>query len=101
MAAVLPAGEKAGGAVHRLDNRGLACALGLVKVKQVLAQIPLGDTVEVRTRDKFAPYEVPAWVEREGLELAHERRAGFWIFSTYEFAIRKNKEVSAPKLRLG
>jgi TusA-related sulfurtransferase len=83
--------------VHQLDNRGTSCALGLLKVRQVLSEVPLGDVVEVQTRDKFAQYEVPAWVERAGLELTFQKRSGFWLFCTYNFGIRKTKAVTAPK----
>ncbi len=96
--AVATAREHASGAsVYRLDNRGSSCALGLLRVKQRLAELPMGAVLEVVTRDRFAPYEVPAWVEREGLELAALARSGFWLFSTTTFRIRKTVEVRAPR----
>lgn len=85
------------GALHRLDNRSTPCSLGLLRVKQRLAEIPLGDVLEVTTRDRFAPYEVPAWVEREGLALDSLTKRGFWLFSTTTFRIRKTVEVKPPK----
>lgn len=86
--------------VHLLDNRNVACSLGLVRVRQKLSEVALGDMLEVRTRDRFAPYEVPAWVERVGLEMAFQRRIGFWLFATYVFGIRKVAAVEPPRVRL-
>jgi TusA-related sulfurtransferase len=86
--------------VHLLDNSNVNCSLGLVRVRQKLSELPLGDMLEVRTRDRFAPYEVPAWVERAGLEMASQRTKGFWLFATYVFCIRKVTAVEAPRVRL-
>lgn len=85
--------------LHKLDNRRTSCSLGLLRVKEKLAGIPLGDILEVTTRDRFAPYEVPAWVEREGLELAYRQSQGFWLFASHRFGIRKTAEVRAPRVR--
>ncbi len=87
----------AGGALHRLDNRGTSCAIGLVRIHERLAEMPLGDILEVVTRDRFAPYEVPVWVERHGLELAAQERRGFWLFASTTFRIRKTAEVPPPR----
>jgi len=86
--------------VHKLDNRATPCSLGLLRVKERLSEIPLGDSLEVVTRDRFAPYEVPAWVERQGLELASLTRSGFWLFASTVFVIRKTVAVKAPRRRL-
>lgn len=86
--------------VHLLDNRNVSCSLGLVRVRQKLAEVPMGDLLEVRTRDRYAPYEVPAWVERVGLEMTFQKRKGFWLFATYVFCIRKVTAVEAPRVRL-
>lgn len=85
--------------VARLDNRSTPCALGLLKVRERLAELPLGATLEVVTRDRFAPFEVPAWVERAGLELTSLERRGFWLFSSTVFRIRKTAPVTAPVRR--
>ncbi len=96
---VTPVGSKGGatgGVLERLDNRATPCALGLLKVQERLATMPLGATLEVVTRDRFAPYEVPAWVERAGLELTALERRGFWVFGSTLFRIKKTAEVRAP-----
>lgn len=85
--------------VHRLDNRGTNCALGLLRVKQRMSELPLGDVLEVVTRDRFSPYEVPAWSEREGLEVEYSKKSGAWLFTTFVFGIRKTAVVAAPKVR--
>lgn len=87
------------GSRHRLDNRGTPCSLGLIRVRQKLAGLSIGDDLEVVTRDRFAPYEVPLWVEKQGLELTSLRTAGFWIFSTTTFLIKKTVDVSAPRVK--
>lgn len=87
------------GAHHRLDNRGKPCSLGLVRVRQRLAELEIGDDLEVLTRDRFAPFEVPLWVEKHGLELTSIHTAGLWIFATTTFLIKKTVEVSAPRVR--
>ncbi|HZW28649.1 MAG TPA: sulfurtransferase TusA family protein [Trueperaceae bacterium] len=87
----------AGGALHRLDNRGTSCAIGLIRIQERLAAMPLGDTLEVVTRDRFAPYEVPIWVERHGLELTSQERRGFWLLASTTFRIRKTAEVPPPR----
>ncbi len=87
--------------VHRLDNRGTNCALGLLRVKQRMSELPLGALLEVVTRDRFASYEVPAWVEREGLDLEYSGRKGAWLFKSFVFGIRKTSLVSPPKVRSG
>jgi len=88
------------GTVHKLDNRATPCSLGLLRVMERLSEIPLGDSLEVVTRDRFAPYEVPAWVERQGLELESLTRSGFWLFASTVFVIRKTVAVRAPSRRL-
>lgn len=89
-----------GGMFQRLDNRSTPCSLGLLRVKERLAGMPLGATLEVVTRDKFAPYEVPVWVEREGLELTSIRHSGFWLFGSTIFRIRKTVAVRAPRRKI-
>ncbi|MBW7917211.1 MAG: sulfurtransferase TusA family protein [Trueperaceae bacterium] len=95
------AAPAAGGAVERLDNRATPCALGLLRVQERLAAMPVGATLEVVTRDRFAPYEVPAWVERAGLELTALEKRGFWLFGSTMFRIRKTTEVRAPRRAAG
>jgi len=85
--------------VHRLDNRGTPCSLGLLRVRKVLAELAIGDDLEVVTRDRFAPYEVPLWVEKNGLQLDSFKRSGFWIFSSTTFRIKKTVEVAAPRVK--
>lgn len=83
---------------HQLDNRGTPCSIGLLRVRETLAEMPLGDVLEVRTRDKFAPYEVPAWVERAGLEMLFVKRSGWGPFTVHTFGIKKNVDVAAPSV---
>lgn len=86
-----------GSSLHRIDNRRTPCALGLLHVQRVMAEVPIGDVVEVTTRDRYAVHEVPAWVDRHDLELVSQRRSGWWLFSTSTFTIRKTAAVAAPR----
>lgn len=87
-------GNGAVGRVERLDNRSTPCALGLLRVRDRIAELPLGTTLEVVTRDRFARFEVPMWVERAGLELVSLEQRGFWLFASTVFRIRKTSELS-------
>lgn len=86
---------------HKLDNRRAPCAAGLIRAKGVMAELPLGGILELTTRDRFAPFEVPAWVDKEGFDLLAVRRRGWWLFSTFTFEILKTREVTPPQHRGG
>lgn len=75
--------------LHHLDNRGTSCALGLARVRQRMEQIALGDMLEVTSRDRFAPFEIPAWAERAGHELIGRRQVGRWWFAAHVITLRK------------
>ena len=87
-----------GARLHRLDNRGSPCSLGLIRARHVLAKLRIGDLLEVVTRDRFAPYEVPLWVEKHGLRLHSLTRRGFWVFASTTFTIEKTVEVTPPRV---
>lgn len=80
--------------LHRLDNRQASCALGLARVRQRMDQIAIGDLLEVTSRDRYAPFEIPAWAERAGHELVERRRSGRWWFVTHVVTIRKREAVT-------
>jgi len=81
--------------LHRLDNRGTSCALGLARVRQSMDRLAIGDVLEVTSRDRFAPYEIPTWAERAGHELVDRRRRGWGWFATHVITIRKGCERGA------
>jgi len=89
------------GRLYRLDNRGSPCSLGLVRTRERLSELKLGDSLEVLTRDRYAPFEVPIWVERNGLELTSLTRRGLWLLATTTFVIKKTVEVRPPRVRTG
>lgn len=52
-----------------LDLRGLACSLVLMKTKQTLDGMEVGQVLEVITTDACTEFDIPAWVARTGKEL--------------------------------
>ena len=61
-----------------LDNRGTPCAVGLIRAARAIRSLQTGDVLEIWTRDRVAPVEIPVWVERDGHHLVHQGRASRW-----------------------
>lgn len=74
---------------HLLDNRGVPCALGLIRLRQTMETMVDGQVVVVLSRDRFAPIEIPLWAERVGHTLLATDRAGAWPRRTHWFRLRK------------
>lgn len=72
MAARAP-GEDPAGAVT-VDNRGLLCAQGTLRLMRALAPLPPGQLVRVLSTDPAAEHDYPAWCAATGhVFLRHER----------------------------
>lgn len=61
-----------------LDNRRSPCAVGLIRAAKRMAALAPGSRLEIWSRDRFAPIEIPLWVERDGYRLLSSTRAGVW-----------------------
>lgn len=70
-----------------LDNRRIPCAIGLIRVADVIAEVPDGGALEVHTRDRFAPVEIPLWATRAGHLTQDAQRAGTWPFRYWVITI--------------
>ena len=70
-----------------LDNRRIPCAVGLIRANDVSARMPLGCTMEILTRDRFAPIEIPLWARRSGHSEPVEHWAGSWPFRYRVFSL--------------
>lgn len=71
-----PAGTGAGGAdaeAVTVDNRGMLCAQGILRLMRVLLPLPPGQLVRVLSTDPAAEADYPAWCRNTGhVFLRHE-----------------------------
>lgn len=84
-----PRGPASGRSMVVLDNRRVPCATGLIRARRRMAGLAAGDVLEVHSRDRFAPFELPLWAERDGHEVLTVHRDGRWLRRTFRIAIRK------------
>jgi len=71
------AGGPAAEAVVTVDNRGMLCAQGIVRLMRALASLPPGALVRVLSTDPAAEHDYPAWCANTGhVFLRHERQDG-------------------------
>lgn len=84
-----PKVSAAGRSTVVLDNRRVPCATGLIRARRRMAELVTGDVLEVHSRDRFAPFELPLWAERDGHEVLSVHRDGRWPRRTFRIAIRK------------
>ncbi len=73
-----------------LDNRSVRCAIGIIKVARLLHGSPAGTLVEVWSRDRFAPYEIPIRVTNDGHTVLEQEQVGSWPRKYWRFLIRRN-----------
>lgn len=83
-----PAAELVAGTTV-LDNRRTPCAVGLIRAARVIRALPPGALLEIWTRDRVAPVEIPVWVERDGHEVLRQERQGSWPGRYWVFEVRR------------
>jgi TusA-related sulfurtransferase len=71
-----------------LDNRSTPCAVGLIRAASAVRTLQVGDVLEIWTRDRVAPVEIPVWVERDGHQIVRQERVGRWPRGHYVFQVR-------------
>lgn len=72
-----------------LDNRRAPCAVGLIRAAHRIDELDPGTVLEIWSRDRFAPVEIPLWAEREGHLLLGRGTAGWWPRRHYRFAVQR------------
>ena len=75
-----------------LDNRTTPCAVGLIRAAERMTAMPPGSTLEIWSRDHFAPMEIPLWADRDGYEVLARARSGRWPRRFHTFLIRRPAE---------
>ena len=49
-----------------VDNRGMLCAQGILRLMRVLLRLPSGSVVKVLSTDRVAEQDYPAWCRNTG-----------------------------------
>ncbi|WP_308789424.1 sulfurtransferase TusA family protein [Thermus composti] len=75
--------------LHRLDNRGTPCALGLIRASEAMEALPRGAVLEIFSKDVYAPYEVPTWAGKYGYRILKHERRGVFPFRYHRFLVEK------------
>ncbi len=70
-----------------LDARGLLCPMPVVKVSQVIKEVPEGGILEVLATDPGSLSDIPAWAKSQGHEIIDIKREQDFI----RFLIRRVK----------
>ncbi|MCU0845507.1 MAG: sulfurtransferase TusA family protein [Spirochaetota bacterium] len=67
----------------KMDLKGLACPLPVVKVSQQVKKMKVGEVLEAETTDPGAHADFPAWAKSSGNEIVktvkEEKSAKFYI----------------------
>jgi tRNA 2-thiouridine synthesizing protein A len=70
---------------HRVDARGLACPMPIVKTAQAVATLASGELLEVLATDPGSTKDFVAWARTTGHELVEQSVDG----GTYRFVVRR------------
>jgi tRNA 2-thiouridine synthesizing protein A len=70
---------------HRVDARGLACPMPIVKTAQAIASLASGELLEVLATDPGSTKDFVAWARTTGHELVEQGVDG----GTYRFVVRR------------
>ena len=69
---------------HTLDCRRLLCPMPVIRVQDLVATLPVGDTVEAVCTDPGAMQDIPAWCRINGHEVVSRSENG----DTYVVVVR-------------
>jgi len=70
---------------YEMFEIGVECAAVLVKLNELLAQVPIGDVVHLVTDDPTSPIEMVRWSDETGQPVIDDRREG----NLFHFLVRK------------
>lgn len=76
------------GNITLLDNRSTPCAVGLIRAARLMKTLAPGDVLEIWSRDRFAPMEVPLWARTDGHTVEVQDQVGKWPNRHWLFRIR-------------
>ncbi|MCO5293300.1 MAG: hypothetical protein M9882_00120 [Homoserinimonas sp.] len=51
------------------------------------AGLPAGSRLDILTKDRFAPIEIPLWASRSGHSAPQMRKVGVWPFGYMVFSL--------------
>ena len=54
-----------------IDLRGLTCPMPLLKLREKMKEVPVGEEVTVLTSDPGTVTEIPLWAEKAGVEVVN------------------------------
>lgn len=74
-----------------LDNRRTPCAVGLIRAAQRMGELPPGTVLQIWSKDRFAPIEIPLWAEYDGHVVTRSDKGGTWPFRYFVFDITKSR----------
>lgn len=72
-----------------LDNRSAPCAIGLIRAARLMAELPAGAVLDIWSRDRFAPMEIPLWAGKDGYAVERLADGGRWPRSHFVFRVTK------------
>ena len=70
-----------------LDARNLSCPLPILKTKKAIAEIGIGDYLEILATDPGSESDFQAWTKSTGHELASQSAEG----GIYRYVIKRTK----------
>lgn len=81
---------------HLLDNRSAPCAVGLIKAARMMRELLPGDELEIWSRDRFAPMEIPLFAQRDGYLVEQCPNGGRWPVKHFVFVVTKPGDMTVP-----
>lgn len=82
-------------AVEVIDNRRTPCAIGLIRAARRVQELAPATRVDILSKDRFAPMEVPIWAERDGHRLLGHGREGVWPGRYWRFELEVRGDGAA------
>ncbi|HET7342501.1 MAG TPA: sulfurtransferase TusA family protein [Methylomirabilota bacterium] len=72
---------------HKLDCLGLFCPMPILKTRDALKALDVGQTLEMLSDDPASDADMKSWTTRTGHELVAVERHG----AVYRFVVRKTR----------
>ena len=72
---------------HKLDCLGLFCPMPILKTRDAMKQLAVGQVLEMTSDDPASEADMTSWAARTGHELLETERDG----AVYRFFVRKTR----------